>query len=78
MTKFNSTITLIFATIVLCMTVSKKSIAQWTQLNSGTTEWLQSVYFVNSDTGFALGNVGIILKTTDGGDSWTKKTSACV
>lgn len=51
---------------------------QWTVLNSGTQCILESVYFINPETGFACGGsygvqkTGIILKTTDGGVSWTQ------
>jgi photosystem II stability/assembly factor-like uncharacterized protein len=34
---------------------------------SGMTKSLRSVYFVNQTTGWAVGDSGIILKTTDGG-----------
>jgi photosystem II stability/assembly factor-like uncharacterized protein len=44
--------------------------AKWITLNSGTTSQLRSVYFVNQDTGFVVGNQGVILKTTNGGVSW--------
>lgn len=48
--------------------------AQWIVQNSGTIATLSGVHFVSMNTGFAVGsapsNQGIILKTTDGGDSW--------
>jgi photosystem II stability/assembly factor-like uncharacterized protein len=31
---------------------------------------LQSVYFFDDNTGFAVGNMGTVLKTTDGGNHW--------
>ncbi|MBI5218760.1 MAG: T9SS type A sorting domain-containing protein [Bacteroidia bacterium] len=39
----------------------------WEIINSGTTENLNHVTFVNKDTGFIAGNHGIVLKTTSGG-----------
>jgi photosystem II stability/assembly factor-like uncharacterized protein len=33
---------------------------------------LTDVYFVNRDTGWIVGTYKIVLKTTDGGDNWTK------
>lgn len=33
------------------------------------------VYFFNPDSGFAVGEEGIIIKTTDGGASWIQKSS---
>jgi photosystem II stability/assembly factor-like uncharacterized protein len=49
--------------------------AQWVTLNSGTTENLYSIHFTSSDTGFAAGAYGTILKTTNGGVSWVSKPS---
>jgi len=37
--------------------------------------WLQSVYFVDESNGWAVGNAGTILKTTDGGISWITNNS---
>jgi len=31
---------------------------------------LASVYFTDSSTGWAVGNNGLIIKTTDGGEHW--------
>lgn len=46
----------------------------WTELQTGlTTEDLNKVFFINSMTGWAVGDeddMGIIIKTTDGGASW--------
>ncbi|MFH0867106.1 MAG: YCF48-related protein, partial [Bacteroidota bacterium] len=48
---------------------------KWVLLNSGTTQTLNSVYFVNNDTGYVAGSTGIILKTTNCGTNWTQQTS---
>ncbi|MBN2173895.1 MAG: T9SS type A sorting domain-containing protein [Bacteroidales bacterium] len=45
--------------------------AQWFYQNSGTSLDLNSVHFLNSNSGYAVGNSGIILKTIDGGSNWT-------
>jgi len=42
----------------------------WFQQNSGTTVHLNSVYFIDSNTGFIVGDDGKLLKTTNGGDNW--------
>ena len=39
----------------------------WTSQNSGTSQTLNDVFFINDFTGFATGDNGVILKTTDGG-----------
>ncbi|MFZ5518084.1 MAG: YCF48-related protein [Candidatus Zhuqueibacterota bacterium] len=49
--------------------------ATWIKQNSGSSHssnaYLDDVYFVNSNTGWAVGNYGMVLKTTDGGSNWT-------
>ena len=49
----------------------------WSKQNSGSLfdSRLYSVYFVDVNTGFAVGSDGIILKTTDGGINWIKLNS---
>lgn len=55
----------------------------WTKQNSGTTLHLHSVFFLNENIGFVSGQTmncldadcnkgSVLLKTTDGGDTWTK------
>lgn len=40
-----------------------------------TTQLLRSVYFIDTDTGYAVGGSGVILKTINGGSSWIAQTS---
>lgn len=50
--------------------------ASWTPLVSNTTMYLESMSFMNADTGIITGasqDGGIILKTTDGGQTWTTR-----
>jgi len=61
--------TLIFILVVLNFFVVKIN-AQWVAQNSGTSNTLQSVYFLNSELGWAAGDDGTVLKTTDGGSTW--------
>jgi photosystem II stability/assembly factor-like uncharacterized protein len=51
------------------------SMAQWMFLNSGTTKHLHSVCFTDVNTGYAVGDSGIVLKTIDGGSDWTIQSS---
>ncbi|MCK7541635.1 MAG: YCF48-related protein [Marinilabiliales bacterium] len=56
----------------------------WRKLNSGTILHLLSVYFIDENVGFVSGQAAsgcldadcdkgsVFLKTTDGGDTWTK------
>jgi len=49
----------------------------WVSKQSGTTIPLYEIFFVGSDTGWAVGSDGIstsiILKTTDTGNTWARK-----
>ena len=49
--------------------------AGWDLQKSGTTNFIWSVYFVDSDTGYASVENGTILKTTNGGTKWTSQTT---
>ncbi len=43
----------------------------WTTIRDVTGRWLKSAYFINSTTGFAVGENGTIIKTINGGSNWT-------
>lgn len=45
--------------------------AQFTIIPTSTTEHLNDVDFINPQTGFAVGENGSMVKTIDGGDTWT-------
>lgn len=60
---------------LIFLLISGKNYAQWLIQESGTTAKLNSVYFVNNDTGTTVGANGTVLKTTDGGTNWIAKTS---
>lgn len=49
--------------------------AQWFELNSGTSENLSDVCFIDENNGFVVGWNGIILKTIDGGEVWEQQNS---
>ena len=50
----------------------------WTERQSGTTKTLNSIYFINTTTGFAVGGHNtdgiVIIKTTDQGETWIDKS----
>ena len=60
---------------LLCLlavfTVTSYSQNFWEKIDSPTTDNLISVEFIDSLTGWAASDSGLIIKTTDGGDSWT-------
>jgi photosystem II stability/assembly factor-like uncharacterized protein len=60
---------------ILILGLPCKTNAQWTQQSSGTTKDLLSVYFIDANVGYTVGNSGTILKTTDGGQNWVSQTS---
>lgn len=47
----------------------------WTTINTGLTEHLQSADFINSTTGYIVALGGKILKTTNAGANWFQQTS---
>ena len=47
----------------------------WNIQNSGAVTSLSSVYFIDNHTGWAVGDSGTILKTTDGGNTWNKQNA---
>jgi photosystem II stability/assembly factor-like uncharacterized protein len=47
----------------------------WTEIASGTDEDLNSICFINSDTGWIVGGYPTILKTSDGGSTWNQISS---
>jgi photosystem II stability/assembly factor-like uncharacterized protein len=46
--------------------------SSWIRRPSGTMAWLRSVYFLDQNRGWVAGSGGTLLRTTDGGESWTK------
>ncbi len=44
--------------------------AQWIAQNSGTNENLYDIEFLNEKTGWAVGDAGVVIKTTNGGANW--------
>ncbi len=44
--------------------------AQWIQQNSGTNQNLYDIEFINAKTGWAVGDAGVVIKTTNGGMNW--------
>jgi len=67
---------LIFTIIIMLAISCQFAFAQtWTAQSSGTTNSLYGSYFVDANTGWAVGRNGTILKTTNGGTNWTAQTS---
>jgi photosystem II stability/assembly factor-like uncharacterized protein len=47
------------------------SSAQWYQVPSGTLNNLKEVQFFGDSIGYAVGGIGTVLKSTNGGNTWT-------
>jgi photosystem II stability/assembly factor-like uncharacterized protein len=47
----------------------------WTTVTLPTPKWLRNIFFLNATTGWAVGDDGMIIKTTDGGNTWVQQTS---
>jgi photosystem II stability/assembly factor-like uncharacterized protein len=43
---------------------------QWIAQNSGTDQNLYDIEFINDKTGWAVGDAGVVIKTTNGGTNW--------
>ncbi|MBX7041559.1 MAG: T9SS type A sorting domain-containing protein [Ignavibacteria bacterium] len=56
--------------IILILTANSFSQSGWRQLTSGVANHLNSVFFINNNTGYVCGTSGTILKTTNAGDNW--------
>jgi photosystem II stability/assembly factor-like uncharacterized protein len=64
-----------FYALIVALFLINGAMAQWVPQNSGTTKNLNSVYFTGANTGYAVGDSGIILKTPNGGAIWEIKSS---
>lgn len=62
----------IFLLLVACCSMFLSVKGQWIGQNSGLNITLQSVCFLNKDTGFVAGGSGTMLKTIDGGANWSQ------
>lgn len=61
---------IIFISIIICISLQIGE-AQWMQQNSGTNENLYDIEFLNDKTGWAMGDAGVVIKTTNGGTNWS-------
>jgi photosystem II stability/assembly factor-like uncharacterized protein len=68
--------TLLALTFILAaFLIHAQSNWKWTEQQSGVTTPLRDVFFANSAAGWAVGVGGVILNTTNGGDTWTAQNS---
>lgn len=62
----------ILLSIFSFLTIALIGQSKWTQVPSGTTNQLNSIFFVDSQVGFIAGNDSLLLKTNDGGKTWAR------
>lgn len=52
--------------------VRRGTMGKFERVDVDLYSWLNAVRFIDDDLGFAAGGRGYLLKTTDGGKSWTR------
>ena len=57
--------------MLLFVNIGARPQGSWEVLETPTDQHLRSVYFTDSLYGWAVGDTGAIIHTSDGGDSWT-------
>ena len=72
--------TAVLLLIVFYLLLPGDSLAQsqregWAKIPSPTTKTLRNLYFIDTQTGWAAGEGGTIIHTSDGGDSWIAQNS---
>jgi len=72
MSKVNKILVISFITILTSQLLSQSG---WVQQQSPTSNPLYAVYFTDTLTGWAAGQTGTILKTTNGGNLWSIQQS---
>jgi photosystem II stability/assembly factor-like uncharacterized protein len=74
-TKSRSAGKIILQTLFFFLLVTQICFAQWYLQNSGTTVKLNSIHFEDVNNGWVVGDSGLILHTTNGGQEWIPQTS---
>ncbi|HMD69369.1 MAG TPA: hypothetical protein VKF42_10860 [Chitinivibrionales bacterium] len=60
------------AGVCLLLVVSSQAAPDWVQQTSHTLATLGGISFLDENTGFITGDSGVVLKTKDGGATWTR------
>ncbi|MBI3135455.1 MAG: gliding motility-associated C-terminal domain-containing protein [Bacteroidetes bacterium] len=75
-TKHQSPVKKMLLAIALLVSVYGNSQFTWNTQNSGlTAEFIADIFFKDLSKGWAVGQGGVILNTTDGGATWVQQTS---
>ncbi len=62
---------LIILLLIIISLHTSNCFSQWMLQQSGVTSPLEDIEFIDRNTGWACGNSGVVLKTTNGGTNWT-------
>lgn len=62
-------------TLAFSVLLALSGTAQWTNQNSGVTNELKSVFFVDNNNGWACSIGGLVRQTTNGGTNWVSNQS---
>jgi len=65
------TLTILLFTVFL-LNANAQSVWQW-QEPQPTGNFMRALDFINENTGYAAGNIGTVMKTTNGGMNWELK-----
>lgn len=56
--------------------ISQFTNAQWSAVtNPDINDWFEDVHFLDANTGYTAGRDGVIYKTTNGGQNWTRQVA---
>ncbi len=64
-----------YAGLTLFLVGAGSALAQWSTVDSGTSNDLNGSYLLDSGVGYAVGSAGTILKTNDAGMTWSSLAS---
>jgi photosystem II stability/assembly factor-like uncharacterized protein len=75
--KFAAIIALLCSQLVLCLICTEKAFGEYwvPQFSPVQNREFKSVDFIDTNTGWIVGEAGIILKTTNGGNTWNQLSS---
>ena len=56
---------------LLLILIHITAFSQWYEVNSNVTKTLTNIKFIDNNIGYCIGEDGVIIKSTDGGENWT-------
>jgi photosystem II stability/assembly factor-like uncharacterized protein len=57
--------------LLFLLLINGSLFSQWFQVQSGTQNLLYDIAFIDANTGYAVGDTGLILRSTNGGLNWS-------